>query len=101
VRAQRIGFDIPLASRRPCRITAKQSNVTGESFDDLGECAVIAADELLHDLRSSKTDLARVVEAVIRDRLPYVVVPSKPSRRGSDGSRSTGPKLLDGWPPKT
>lgn len=75
MRAQRIGFDIPLASRRPCRIAAKQSNATGESFDDLREYAVIAADELLHDLRSSKTDLARVVEAVIRDRLPYVVVP--------------------------
>jgi hypothetical protein len=58
-----------------CRIAAKQSNATGEIFDDLRECAVIAADELLHDLRSSKTDLARVVEAVIRDRLPYVVVP--------------------------
>jgi hypothetical protein len=32
-------------------------------------------DELLNDLRSSQTDLARLVEAVVRDRLPYVVVP--------------------------
>ena len=32
-------------------------------------------DELLNDLRSSQTDLARIVEAVVRDRLPYVVVP--------------------------
>ena len=31
--------------------------------------------DLLNDLRSSQTDLARIVEAVIRDRLPYVVVP--------------------------
>ena len=31
--------------------------------------------DLLNDLRSSQTDLARVVEAVVRDRLPYVVVP--------------------------
>lgn len=32
-------------------------------------------DELLSDLRGSQTDLARIVEAVVRDRLPYVVVP--------------------------
>jgi hypothetical protein len=31
--------------------------------------------DLLNDLRSSQTDLARIVEAVVRDRLPYVVVP--------------------------
>ncbi len=36
---------------------------------------MITADELLHDLRTSKTDLARIVKAVARDRLPYVVVP--------------------------
>jgi hypothetical protein len=39
-----------------------------------GESAVIAAD-LLNDLRTSKTDLARLVEAVIRNKSPYVVVP--------------------------
>ena len=33
-------------------------------------------DELLADLQDSKTDLARVVEAVVRDRVPYIVVPS-------------------------
>jgi len=32
-------------------------------------------DELMNDLRSSQTDLVRLVEAVVRDRLPYVVVP--------------------------
>ena len=32
-------------------------------------------DELLNDLRNSQTDLARIVESVVRDRLPYVVVP--------------------------
>jgi hypothetical protein len=32
-------------------------------------------DELLSDLRTSRTDLARVVEAVVRDKLPYVVIP--------------------------
>jgi hypothetical protein len=31
--------------------------------------------DLLDDLRSSQTDLARIVEAVVRDRLPYVVIP--------------------------
>jgi hypothetical protein len=32
-------------------------------------------DDLLNDLRSSPTDLARIVEAVVRDRLPYVKIP--------------------------
>ena len=45
-----------------------------------GESAVIAADELLNDLRSSKTDLARLVEAVLRNKPPYVVVPSQAVR---------------------
>jgi len=40
----------------------------------VGESAVIAAD-LLNDLRTSKTDLVRLVEAVIRNKSPYVVVP--------------------------
>jgi hypothetical protein len=33
-------------------------------------------DELLTDLRTSQTDLARFVEAVVRDSMPYVVIPS-------------------------
>ena len=40
-----------------------------------GESAAIAGDELLTELRTSKTDLARLVEAVLRNRPPYVVVP--------------------------
>jgi hypothetical protein len=32
-------------------------------------------DELIDDLRRSQTDLARLIEAVVRGRLPYVVVP--------------------------
>jgi hypothetical protein len=32
-------------------------------------------DELMNDLRASQTDLARLIEAVVRDRPPYVVVP--------------------------
>ena len=38
---------------------------------------MIGAAELLHDLQTSKTDLARIVQAVVRDRLPYVVVPTQ------------------------
>jgi hypothetical protein len=38
---------------------------------------MISADELLHDLRTSKTDLARFIKAVVLDRLPYVVVPTQ------------------------
>ena len=41
------------------------------------ESAAIAGDELLNDLRTSKTDLARFVEAVLRNRPPYVVVSSQ------------------------
>ncbi len=41
------------------------------------ESAATAGDELLNELRSSKTDLARLVEAVLRNRPPYVVVSSQ------------------------
>lgn len=34
-------------------------------------------DQLLSDLRGSQTDLARIIEAVVRDRLPYLVVPTQ------------------------
>jgi hypothetical protein len=33
-------------------------------------------DELLTELRTSRTDLSRFVEAVVRDSMPYIVVPS-------------------------
>jgi len=36
--------------------------------------------DLLNDLRSSPTDLARIVEAVVRDGLPYVVIPDQAVR---------------------
>jgi hypothetical protein len=39
------------------------------------ESEVVDTDTLLNDLRASKTDLARLVAAVLRDRPPYVVVP--------------------------
>ena len=36
----------------------------------------MTTDELLSDLRDSETDLARLIEAVVRDRPPYLVVPA-------------------------
>jgi hypothetical protein len=39
------------------------------------EDSMTIPDNLLDDLRSSPTDLARIVEAVVRDRLPYVKIP--------------------------
>jgi len=39
------------------------------------EDSMTIPDDLLNDLRSSPTDLARMVEAVVRDRLPYVKIP--------------------------
>ena len=38
------------------------------------ESAIIGTEELLSDLRASRTDLSRLVAAVLRDRPPYVVV---------------------------
>ena len=38
---------------------------------------VMDTKELLTELRTSQTDLARFVEAVIRDRTPYIVVSSQ------------------------
>jgi hypothetical protein len=37
----------------------------------------MTTDELLSDLRTSRADLARLIEAVLRDRLPYIVVPAQ------------------------
>jgi hypothetical protein len=41
------------------------------------ESAIIDTEKLLSDLRTSATDLWRLVAAVLRDRSPYVVVPRK------------------------
>jgi len=37
-------------------------------------------EELLTELRTSQTDLARFVEAVVRDSMPYGVVPAEAVR---------------------
>ena len=39
--------------------------------------AIMETTELLTELQTSQTDLARFVEAVIRDRMPYMVVSSQ------------------------
>jgi hypothetical protein len=39
------------------------------------EDSMTIPNDLLNELRSSPTDLARIVEAVVRDRLPYVKIP--------------------------
>jgi hypothetical protein len=40
----------------------------------------VETDELLSDLRTSQTDLARFVESVVRNGAPYVVVSSEAVR---------------------
>ena len=37
----------------------------------------MTTDELLRDLRSSRADLARLIETVMRNRLPYIVIPTQ------------------------
>ncbi len=37
----------------------------------------MTTDELLRDLRTSRADLARLIETVMRDRLPYIVIPTQ------------------------
>ena len=39
--------------------------------------ALMTAEELLRELRTSRTDLARLVEAVSRDRFTQLVVPRR------------------------
>ena len=50
-------------------------------------------DDLLNDLRSSPTDLARIVEAVVRDRRPYVTIPVQTVR-------SWERRAPDDWAPR-
>lgn len=42
--------------------------------------STITVDQLLIDLKASKTDLARVIEAVVRDRPPYILLPAQAVR---------------------
>jgi hypothetical protein len=53
---------------------ATESSAKGRASMTSEELAEIATNDLLNDLRTSRTDLARIVEAVRQDRPPYVVV---------------------------
>ena len=52
-------------------------------------------DELLSDLRTSQTDLARLVETVMRNRMPYVV-PSEAVRAWQQRDPQSWAKV-SGW----
>lgn len=56
---------------------------------------VMDTKELLTELRTSQTDLARFVEAVIRDRMPYVVVSSQALRAWQRREPQTWEKVAD------
>jgi hypothetical protein len=56
---------------------------------------VMDTTELLTELRTSHTDLARVVEAVLRDRVPYVVVSSQALRAWQRREPETWEKVAD------
>jgi len=47
-------------------------------------------EELLTELRTSQTDLARFVEAVVRDSMPYVVVPAEAVRAWQAWAKVSG-----------
>jgi hypothetical protein len=53
-------------------------------------------DELLIDLRTSRTDLARFVEAIVRDSMPYVVIPSAAVKAWQRREPETWAKVA-GW----
>jgi hypothetical protein len=63
-----------LAGIRAARADSGPSFNLSMSAPELG--TMMDTTELLTELRTSQTDLARLVEAVIRDRAPYVVVSS-------------------------
>jgi hypothetical protein len=56
----------------------------------------VKTDELLSDLRTSQTDLARFVEAVVRNSTPYVVV-STEAVRGWQRREPQAWEKVTGW----
>jgi len=54
--------------------------VLASSSQEKKEDSMTVPHDLLDDLRSSPTDLARIVEAVVRDGLPYVMIPGQAVR---------------------
>jgi CheY-like chemotaxis protein len=58
--------------------------------------AAMNTDELLTELRMSRTDLARYVESVIRDSRPYLMIPSQTLRAWEQREPKTWAKVA-GW----
>jgi hypothetical protein len=55
----------------------------------------MTADELLAQLRGSKTDLGRFVEVMLRDELPHLVVPANAVRAWQKRDPQTWAMVLD------
>jgi len=55
----------------------------------------MAADELLAQLRGSKTDLGRFVEIMLRDQSPQLVVPAKAVRAWQEREPETWAMVCD------
>jgi hypothetical protein len=55
----------------------------------------MTSDELLAQLRVSKTDLGRFVEIMLRDQLPHLVVPAKAVRAWQKREPQTLAMVLD------
>jgi hypothetical protein len=65
---------------------------------DAGERAGVrrmTADELLVQLRGSKTDVARFVETMVRNQLPYLVVPARAVRTWQETEPQTWAMVCD------
>jgi hypothetical protein len=65
---------------------------------DAGERAGVrrmTVDELLVQLRGSKTDLGRFVETMVRNQLPYLVVPASAVRAWQETEPQTWAMVCD------
>ncbi len=56
----------------------------------------MTTDELLLDLRTSRADLARLIETVMRDRLPYIIIPTQAVQAWREEERHRGAETA-GW----
>ena len=55
----------------------------------------MTADEVLAQLQASRTDLRRFVEAMLRDQLPYLVVPATAARAWQEREPQTWAMVCD------
>ena len=55
----------------------------------------MTSDEVLVQLRGSKTDLGRFVEAMLRDQLPHLVVPANAVRAWEEREPQTWAMVCD------